>query len=94
MRHPTLPALYAKAGQALFGEVWARALAAALGVNERTIQRIATAAKEGEGYRSIGPGLTKDLADLVAARILELKAVERQLRAAAAVMPEKPPAAD
>jgi hypothetical protein len=91
MRHPTLPALIAAAGRALYGEEWGRALAADLKVNERTIQRIAKAARAGEGYRSIGPGLLRDAADLVGVRVSELRAVERQLRAAAAVLPAEPP---
>jgi len=94
MRHPTLPALIAAAGRALYGEEWGRPLAQALNVNERTIQRIAKAAREGEGYRSIGPGLMRDLAELLAARAAEIKAVERQVRAAGAALPPSPPKAE
>lgn len=44
------PALFAQAGEALFGPEWKRPLAQLLGMNERTVFRIAKAAREGEDY--------------------------------------------
>lgn len=44
------PTLFAQAGEALFGTEWKRPLANLLGMNERTVFRIAKAARDGEDY--------------------------------------------
>lgn len=92
MRHPLLPELIADAGRALYGEEWGIPLANALGLNPRTVQRIAQAAREGEGYRSINSGMLKDLAALLATRQAEIRRLEQKILGAAAVVPPaKPP---
>lgn len=58
--------LFAEAGQALFGDEWKRPLATLLDMNERTVFRIAAAARNGEDYQinaAIGPVLARHLAD-------------------------------
>lgn len=58
------PQLFVEAGQALFGDDWKNPLADALGMNSRTVRRIASAAREGEDY-PINPGLAPALAELL-----------------------------
>lgn len=58
------PELFARAGRALFGEEWQNPLADLLGMNQRTIRRIAKAAREGEDYpvnETLGPVLAEHL---------------------------------
>lgn len=45
------PELVCRAGHALFGPEWQVALAKLLDVNERTVRRIAQAARQGDDYR-------------------------------------------
>jgi hypothetical protein len=45
------PEMVRRAGVALFGEEWQNAMAELLGVNERTVRRVAQAAREGTDYR-------------------------------------------
>ena len=56
------PALFAQAGEALFGAEWKRPLAELLSMNERTVFRIAKAARDGEDY-PVSPSLGPVLAD-------------------------------
>lgn len=58
------PVLFAQAGEALFGPEWKRPLAELLKMNERTVFRIAKAAREGEECPvnpSLGPLLAHHL---------------------------------
>lgn len=55
------PELFAQAGEALFGPEWKRPLAELLGMNERTVFRIAKAARDGEPY-PVSPTLAAVLA--------------------------------
>lgn len=60
------PALFAQAGEALFGQEWKRPLAELLSMNERTVFRIAKAARDGENYplsASLGSVLAGHLRD-------------------------------
>ena len=62
------PALFAQAGEALFGVEWKRPLADLLAMNERTVFRIAKAARDGETYPvnpSLGPVLAEHLRQAV-----------------------------
>lgn len=54
------PELFARAGRALFGDEWQVPLARRLNINERTVRRIAQAARNGEPYR-MTPGWKADL---------------------------------
>ena len=63
------PTLFAQAGEALFGQEWKRPLAGLLSMNERTVFRIAKAARDGEDYPvspSLGPVLAGHLRQAVA----------------------------
>jgi hypothetical protein len=58
-------ALFAQVGEALFGDEWKRPLAALLGMNDRTVFRIAAAARDGADYPvnpDLGPVLAEHLA--------------------------------
>lgn len=55
------PELFAQAGEALFGPEWKRPLAELLRMNERTVFRIAKAARDGEPY-PVSPTLAAALA--------------------------------
>lgn len=59
-RPPHLSELVADAGRALYGDDWQNPLARLLGINERTMRRIAAAAREGEAY-PVAPGALRDL---------------------------------
>lgn len=72
------PDLVCRAGHALFGEEWQSPLARMLDVNDRTIRRIAKAAREGADY-------TVNAAWAVELRTaLERTAKDRELEARAA----------
>jgi hypothetical protein len=58
------------AGKALFGEHWVRPLSALLNVNERTVQRIAAAARDRTDYPA-ARGLIEPLQQLLTRRALE-----------------------
>ena len=63
-------ALFAQAGEALSGQEWKRPLAELLSMNERTVFRIAKAARDGEDYPvspSLGPVLANHLRRAAAA---------------------------
>lgn len=63
------PQLFAQAGETLFGPEWKRPLADLLGMHERTVFRIAKAARDGTEYRispSLGPALAEHLRAAVA----------------------------
>lgn len=58
------PELFAEAGRALYGEEWQNPIANLLGMNERTVRRIAKAAREDADYpinESLGPVLARHL---------------------------------
>jgi hypothetical protein len=65
-RPPHASELVARAGAAIFGPEWQNPLARALGMNERTMRRLAAAARDGEPY-PIAPGVLRELAELVSA---------------------------
>ncbi len=58
---PDGAALLASVGASLYGREWPAPLARALGVNVRTLQRLAAAVREGRGY-PVSPGVLLDLA--------------------------------
>lgn len=70
----TNPQLIAAAGRALFGAQWQVPLAQALGINERTMRRIAQAEREGDDY-PLASGALRDLQVLITARQADLAAV-------------------
>lgn len=70
----TNPQLIAAAGRALFGAQWQVPLAQSLGINERTMRRIAQAEREGDEY-PVAPGALRDLQALITARQADLAAV-------------------
>ena len=72
-RAPYASELLACAGQALYGKGWQSALARDLGLQLRTVQRIAQAAREGRAHR-VGEATMDRLADTVRARERTLKA--------------------
>jgi hypothetical protein len=72
--------LVAQAGVALFGADWRGPMAQALGMNLRTIQRVAVAAERGEGY-PLAPGAFADLARLALGRSEALAALASELGA-------------
>jgi hypothetical protein len=61
---PSDAQLIARAGVSMFGDEWPAPLARALGVNPRTMQRLAAAVREGRGY-PLNPSLIEDLAALL-----------------------------
>lgn len=63
-RTPHASELVARAGAAIYGAEWQNPLARALGINERTMRRLAAAARDGEPY-PVAPGALRDLAQLV-----------------------------
>lgn len=67
----TNPAIIAAAGRVLFGEQWQVPLAQLLGINERTMRRIAQAEREGADY-PFAPGAFEDLAKILRERQGEL----------------------
>lgn len=76
----TAPQLVARAGRLIYGPQWQRAMANDLDLQERTIQRIAQAEKEGRDY-PVAPGVLTDLADILEARAAPALDAARQLRA-------------
>ncbi len=73
-RQPYASELFARAGEALYGDDWQSPMARALGLNLRTVQRLAAAARDAQPYR-IAPALMDEVAKLVRAREGELKSV-------------------
>ncbi|MDP4021093.1 hypothetical protein Q8W71_00520 [Methylobacterium sp. NEAU 140] len=76
------PALLAAAGEALFGSEWRRALAAALGVDPRLVQRWAS------GQREIPGTVAPALLALLRREALGLEGQALALRRAAAAIEE------
>lgn len=63
------PTLFAEAGEAMFGPEWKRPLAELLGIADRTVFRIAKAARDGEDYPlnpKLGPTLAAHLREAAA----------------------------
>lgn len=58
---PTDAALLASIGLAMFGQEWPAPMARLLGLNVRTLQRLANAVREGRGY-PLNPNVLKELA--------------------------------
>ena len=77
----TNPELIASAGRALFGAQWQVPLAQLLGVNERTMRRIAQAEREGADY-PFAPGALADLAQALRERRETLSEALAQVEAA------------
>lgn len=74
------PDLFAQAGEALFGVEWKRPLAAQIGMNERTVFRIAKAARDGEAYQineTLAPVLAGLLRERARAATAQAKEAER-----------------
>ncbi len=77
--------LFAQAGEALFGLEWKRPLGTLLGMNERTVFRIAKAARDGEDYpinETLGPrlaSLLRDRAKQAAAQAAEAERLAKLL---------------
>ena len=69
--------LFARAGRALFGDEWQNPLADLLGMNPRTVRRIARAAREGEEY-PVNETLGPRLAGLLRERAKEAKAQAKE----------------
>lgn len=77
------PDLFAQVGQALFGAEWKRPLAVLIGMNERTVFRIAKAAKDGEPYQineTLAPTLAALLRERARAASAEAQEAERLAR--------------
>lgn len=63
------PQLFAQAGEALFGPEWKQPMADLLGMNVRTVRRIAKACRDGDDYpvnATVGPVLARHLRQAVA----------------------------
>lgn len=71
------PALFAQVGEALHGPEWKRPLAVQLGMNERTVFRIAKAARDGEAYQ-INETLAPVLAKLLRERAADATALAKE----------------
>jgi hypothetical protein len=72
--------LFAQAGEALFGPEWKRPLAQLLGMNERTVFRIAKAVRDGEDYpinETLGPVLAGHLRTRAAKAAAQAKEAKR-----------------
>lgn len=73
-------ALFAQAGEALFGPEFRAPLADLLGMNERTVRRIAKAAETGEDYpvnETLGPRLAGLLRERSKEATLQAKEADR-----------------
>lgn len=73
---PNYAELVAAFGRRIFGDSWAAPLARLANVNDRTVQRIASAAREGRDYRA-ARGVLGALAETLAPIALELEAFGR-----------------
>ena len=74
------PQLFAQAGEALFGPEWKQPLADLIGMNVRTVRRIAAAAREGEDYpvnESLGPTLAEHLQTYITEKRADLARAEQ-----------------
>jgi hypothetical protein len=73
------PALFIKAGEALFGNQWQAEMARQLNIKDpRNVHQMASALGT-PGARSIRMGLARDLAALIATRKRALREVEQEL---------------
>lgn len=77
--------LFARAGRALFGDEWQNPLADLLGMNPRTVRRIAKAAREGEDY-PVNETLAPVLAKHLMAAAVEAKCRAREAEALARLL--------
>lgn len=77
---PSAAELVVMTGRALYGTSWQSDLAQALGVQLRTVQRVAEAARAGQDYAS-ARAWREDLAGLVEGRTRELAALRALLLA-------------
>lgn len=62
------PQLFAQAGEVLYGPEWKQPMADLLGMNVRTVRRIAKACRDGDDYpvnATVGPVLAKHLRQAV-----------------------------
>ncbi len=71
-------ALFAEAGEVLFGRDWRRAMSRALGMAERTVNRIAAAALAGEDY-PVNPNLGPEIARLLRQHARDAEALAERL---------------
>ncbi|MBO9502036.1 hypothetical protein [Brevundimonas sp. A19_0] len=77
---PNAAVLTAMTGRALYGEAWQSDMARALGVQLRTVQRVAEAARAGHDYPA-ARAWRRDLAAMVETRAKELGALRALLLA-------------
>jgi hypothetical protein len=73
-------ALFAEAGEALFGPEWKQALADLIGMDVRRVRRIAKAAREGLDYpvhESLGPVLAGHLKERARTATAQAREAER-----------------
>ena len=77
--------LFAAAGQALFGDEWKRPLASLLGMNDRTVFRIAAAARDGADY-PVNPDLGPILAAHLTQRATQAEAQAKEARRVAKLL--------
>lgn len=77
--------LFARAGRALFGDEWQNPLADLLGMNPRTVRRIAKAAREGEDY-PVNETLAPVLADHLRSAATDAKARAKEAEAVAKLL--------
>ena len=71
-------ALFAEAGEVLFGREWRRSMAKALNMAERTVNRIGAAAAAGEEY-PLNPNLGPEIAGLLREHARGAEALAKRL---------------
>ncbi|MCA3700778.1 MAG: hypothetical protein IOB84_13480 [Brevundimonas sp.] len=71
-------ALFAEAGEVLFGRDWRRAMSRELNIAERTVNRIAAAAAAGTDY-PVNPNLGPEIARLLRNHAAGAEALARKL---------------
>ncbi|GAW42436.1 hypothetical protein SH203_02852 [Brevundimonas sp. SH203] len=79
------PDLVCRAGAALFGREWQAPLAALLNVNDRTIRRIASAARQGQPY-TINQNWRAELATALSRASLDHELKAREASEVAAIL--------